>query len=320
MPPVMPSDDDLIHRYGSRLGEENVRRRLQGEAIKNEKYGPKNRFHDKLAFAFKAMRLYARGLRNACDLTTTSQQLSLASLPATLSGLRIAHLSDWHCGLDQSLDKALIRALGQIGTNLDVIVFTGDFIENLEHMGGYDALENALRTLTSAHPQTPLFAVLGNHDTLRLAPLIEEAGVTLLLNEAAPFEHRGETFWIVGVEDPTYFKADDFGAALKDVPDGAPKLLLCHSPKRYEQFARYGFDAVLCGHVHGGQICLPTLHDVWLMAVQRRDRLHDTWPRVLGHPLALQLSTRDCRARADRIDRSELIGWRQIRLLPVREW
>jgi predicted MPP superfamily phosphohydrolase len=41
------------------------------------------------------------------------------------------------------------------------------------------------------------------------------------------------------------------------VPDGAPAILLSHTPELYRQAAHAGFDFFLCGHTHGGQICLP---------------------------------------------------------------
>ena len=39
-------------------------------------------------------------------------------------------------------------------------------------------------------------------------------------------------------------------------PAGAFKLLLCHRPDGLDAAARAGFDLVLAGHLHGGQIGL----------------------------------------------------------------
>jgi predicted MPP superfamily phosphohydrolase len=41
------------------------------------------------------------------------------------------------------------------------------------------------------------------------------------------------------------------------IPDEAFSILLCHSPETYRQVAAHGFDVMLSGHTHGGQICLP---------------------------------------------------------------
>ena len=35
------------------------------------------------------------------------------------------------------------------------------------------------------------------------------------------------------------------------------RVLLAHSPEIYRQAAHAGFSVMLCGHTHGGQICLP---------------------------------------------------------------
>ena len=41
------------------------------------------------------------------------------------------------------------------------------------------------------------------------------------------------------------------------VPLDAVSVLLSHTPEIYRQAAHAGFDLMLCGHTHGGQICLP---------------------------------------------------------------
>jgi len=45
--------------------------------------------------------------------------------------------------------------------------------------------------------------------------------------------------------------------ALDGVPAAAPTVLLSHTPEVYRQAAHSAIDLLLCGHTHGGQICLP---------------------------------------------------------------
>jgi hypothetical protein len=105
--------------------------------------------------------------------------------------------------------------------------------------------------------QGELYAVLGNHDTIRMVPDLEALGIRLLLNEAVRIERGGEALYLAGVDDPHYYRADNLGAACRTIPDCATSLLLSHSPELYRHAAAAGFDLMLCGHTHGGQICLP---------------------------------------------------------------
>jgi uncharacterized protein len=41
------------------------------------------------------------------------------------------------------------------------------------------------------------------------------------------------------------------------VPLGAPNVLLVHSPELIDEARDFGAGLYLCGHTHGGQICLP---------------------------------------------------------------
>jgi predicted MPP superfamily phosphohydrolase len=45
--------------------------------------------------------------------------------------------------------------------------------------------------------------------------------------------------------------------AYQGIPDDAVSVLLAHSPEIYRDAAFAGFDVMLCGHTHAGQIRLP---------------------------------------------------------------
>jgi len=90
-----------------------------------------------------------------------------------------------------------------------------------------------------------------------MTPDFEEAGLIMLINESWPIERNGEKIWIVGVDDPHYYKMADTRQAFRDVPEEAFTIFLAHSPEKYKQAARFQSRLYLCGHTHGGQICLP---------------------------------------------------------------
>jgi predicted MPP superfamily phosphohydrolase len=90
-----------------------------------------------------------------------------------------------------------------------------------------------------------------------MAPDFEESGLVMLINDSWQISRDGDHIWIAGVDDPHYYKVDDVRQALADVPPEDFKILLAHSPEAYALAAKYHTDLYLCGHTHGGQICLP---------------------------------------------------------------
>ncbi|UCH35488.1 MAG: metallophosphoesterase family protein [Armatimonadota bacterium] len=100
-------------------------------------------------------------------------------------------------------------------------------------------------------------------------------GVVALPSEPGQPRHPpgdGE-FWVVGVDDPYRFR-DDPGRALAQVPAGAFKLLLAHSPEVIRRREALSADLILAGHTHGGQVRLPVIG-----ALLTRSRLGRKWSR-----------------------------------------
>ena len=86
---------------------------------------------------------------------------------------------------------------------------------------------------------------------------IEALGVRLLINESAILERNGAFVHLAGIDDPHYFQVDNFDRATQHIPPDAAAILLAHSPEPYRLAAHAGFDLMLSGHTHGGQVCLP---------------------------------------------------------------
>jgi hypothetical protein len=122
----------------------------------------------------------------------------------------------------------------------------GDFAPVLERM----------RTI-AARLKPPIHGVLGNHDSIRMLPALEAMGLPMLMNENVAIARGDDRIYLCGIDDPHYFRTHDFAAARAGVPEGAVSILLSHSPETYAGAEAAGFDAMLCGHTHGGQICLP---------------------------------------------------------------
>jgi predicted MPP superfamily phosphohydrolase len=78
----------------------------------------------------------------------------------------------------------------------------------------------------------------------------------VLLNERIEIEREGERVHIAGIDDAHFFASDSIERAAEGIP-AEEFVLLSHTPEVYREAERAGFDAMLSGHMHGGQISLP---------------------------------------------------------------
>ena len=93
--------------------------------------------------------------------------------------------------------------------------------------------------------------------TIRMVPDLEAMGIRMLLNECEPIKRGGATIYLAGIDDAHYFRVDNIEKAASTIPHEAFSILLSHTPEIYRQAAHAGFELLLSGHTHGGQICLP---------------------------------------------------------------
>ena len=208
--------------------------------------------HALMRLTLRGLGLYRRGLRNATAIQVRRNEVVIPRLPEAFDGFTLLHLSDLHLDMDDGYPAALIERLGQV--DYDVCVMTGDF--RAKTYGPHEAAIEALAQVRP-HLRGPVYAILGNHDSIRMVPAIEALGITLLLNESVSLERGDATIHLAGIDDPHYFQVDNFDKAARRIPPGAAAILLSHSPETYRHAAHAGFDLTLSGHTHGGQICLP---------------------------------------------------------------
>jgi hypothetical protein len=123
----------------------------------------------------------------------------------------------------------------------------------------------------------PIYAVLGNHDTIRMVPAIEAMGIRLLLNDADAIVRGEQRIYLAGIDDAHYYRADNIQRAAEAIPPNEVSILLSHTPEVYRQAAHAGFQVLLSGHTHGGQICLPGGIPVMLDAVLPRRMGAGAW-------------------------------------------
>jgi hypothetical protein len=78
----------------------------------------------------------------------------------------------------------------------------------------------------------------------------------MLLNECETIVRDNERIHLAGIDDAHYYRVDNIEKAASAIPHGEFSILLSHTPEIYRQAAHADFK-LLCGHTHGGQICLP---------------------------------------------------------------
>jgi hypothetical protein len=64
------------------------------------------------------------------------------------------------------------------------------------------------------------YGVLGNHDTIRMLPRLEEMGIRMLLNECETIERDHQRIHVAGIDDAHFYRADNLEKAASGIPSG----------------------------------------------------------------------------------------------------
>jgi predicted MPP superfamily phosphohydrolase len=203
----------------------------------------------------------AWGLFEAQWVERRALDVPVPGLPASLDGLRILHLSDFHLGSLSLNARALRKAVDWAAARdpVDLVAVTGDL---LSRMGGERALRRELGRL---RPRYGTYVVFGNHDVgvtsdpfsdAREVEDLEATGATVLRDSSVTVDVGGVTIQVAGVDPRTYMARVARPDRLAD-PGCDLRILLCHFPRVADRGAGGVYHLVLAGHIHAGQICLP---------------------------------------------------------------
>jgi predicted MPP superfamily phosphohydrolase len=228
--------------------------------------------HSVIRIALKLMGLYWRGRRNAEQIQVRHNHISMKTLPSQFDGFSLLHISDLHVEMNEGAMRCLTELLPEL--TYDVCVLTGDY--RGATFGPFDAALEGLARVRS-HLKEPVYGVLGNHDTIRMIPGLEEMGIRMLLNECENILRGDQLIYLAGIDDAHYYRVDNIEKAASEIPDNGFSILLSHTPEIYRQAAHAGFDLLLSGHTHGGQICLPGSIPVTLDSVLPRHMGSGPW-------------------------------------------
>jgi len=252
----------LLQKLAQRLGALHARQRL-GIEIDHEAqvfgqglnfFHPENWYASPslIRAALKLTGLYGRGCRNAARVQVRHNDIVLPTVPDRFDGFTLLHVSDPHADMSEDAMRRLTELLP--GLNYDLCVVTGDF--RGATYGDFDA---ALARFADVRAQIKgkVYGVLGNHDTIRMVPGLEEMGMRMLINECETIVRDDQRLHLAGIDDAHFYRVDNIEKAAAAIPRGAFSILLSHTPEIYRQAAHAGFALLLSGHTHGGQLCLP---------------------------------------------------------------
>ena len=275
-------DDDLLPQLEQRLGRLQARQRLGIETDHEAQiFGQGLNFfhienwysiHSVIRVVLKMSGLYRRGCRNAERIVIRTNDVESATLPPRFDGFTILHISDTHADISEGAMHRLVELVD--GLSYDLCVWTGDF--RGATFGPYDAALKVTAKIIDRLEQ-PVYGVLGNHDTIRMLPGLEAMGIRMLQNECETIRRGDDVIHLAGIDDAHYFRVDNIEKAAASIPGAAFAILLSHTPEIYRQAAHAGFDLLLSGHTHGGQICLPGSIPLMLESVLPRRMGAGAW-------------------------------------------
>lgn len=197
--------------------------------------------------------VFARGRRNALDLRKVEFEIELPGLPSSFDGYRVLQLSDTH--LDHLPELAPVARALLDGVEVDMLAVTGD-VHGDPRASIEKSAELLMVALAGVRVRGPRLAVLGNHDPAAMVSVLERAGFDVLVNRSTVVRRGSDSLCVTGLDDVHSFYTEAALAALAD-HDGGFRIALVHSAEVADDADAAGCALYLCGHTHGGQICLP---------------------------------------------------------------
>lgn len=194
------------------------------------------------------------------SLEIRKENLVSEKISAPFHNKKIVQFSDTHLGFDYSIDdlKKLIKTINSL--HPDIIVFTGDLIDNPKDLQKGEELP-IIETLQTLQAPLGKFWIYGNHDhggygTEIIRHLMDESGFILLQNSHIKITHQNQSLILAGIDD-LMLGRPNIEKALANVSPDLFTILLAHEPDFADEAVNFPVDVQLSGHSHGGQVRLP---------------------------------------------------------------
>lgn len=186
--------------------------------------------------------------------------------------IKIALITDLHSTFYGENQEKLVSKIDSYSP--DLILLAGDIADDKVPHDGTKAL------LSAVAPKYPCYYVTGNHEFWTyeidaVKEMISSYGVHILCGETVDVKIGSQTLTLAGVDDPVGLYGEDEAYLPKtEVPEMWKEqldfvsrensgenfsILLSHRPEQAELYSKSGFDLVVSGHAHGGQVKIPFL-------------------------------------------------------------
>lgn len=197
-------------------------------------------------------------------------------LPKLSKDCRFVMLSDLHNKVYGKDNEAILKSIRE--ANPDFVVFVGDLVTS--HVN--ESMEAGIRLMNAISKEYKVYYSMGNHETKirthrddfgnrfeELMQQIEHPNVTVLQDTHCVIPEY--QICMTGLElERTFFarfkkKQMPIGHVethIGKIDESYCNILLAHNPDYFEEYAEWGADLVLSGHVHGGIMRLPIIGGV----------------------------------------------------------
>lgn len=192
-------------------------------------------------------------------------------IPDEFNHFKIVQLSDLHNM--KHIDEIYKNIIDE---NPNIIVVTGDMIN-------YDSkfIEEKyfIKLIDMLNNNFPIYYINGNHE-LKMEQIckknnsddynlyindLRENNVKIIENEKIEIVYNNKVMNLYGLKETSsdYLKKNKNKAFFNGNIDITEyNILLAHNPLKFDIYEKWGFDLILSGHVHGGEIRLPIIGGV----------------------------------------------------------
>ncbi|NLB61016.1 MAG: metallophosphoesterase [Clostridiales bacterium] len=222
-------------------------------------------------YIFLGLILIAATLWAHSNLVIQKTGFSVVSPKISAESIKIVFISDLHDRQFGKYNSYLVSIINK--ENPDLVLFGGDMVNS--------DTENTSKFFEFAKTIAQKFEtymVMGNHEEMmpkhifeKLKNSLSENGVKILDNETVSLDINETTINLFGVMLPlyTYSGVEDSGepkysmtaeqltSLFGEIDSNAYNILLAHNPLFFSEYAKWGADLILSGHIHGGIVRVP---------------------------------------------------------------